>query len=78
MTRFITRSGWRRLIGWCLSSWWVVVSYAGDITVAVTFDDPDQRYVDRYDEVISNLAGAAGVWGEHLMIHPNAVLDIDV
>ena len=46
--------------------------------VSVTYEDPAQQFVAFYDSLTSNLVAAAAAWGEHLSVHPNATLDVEL
>lgn len=47
------------------------------IQVSATFNDPDNAYTQYYDLLEASLAGAAATWGAHLVVHPDAVIDIE-
>lgn len=48
------------------------------IRTNVTFFDPFDQYRDYYEPFRSSVAGAAAAWGKHLLVHPNAIMDIEI
>ena len=70
------RKGWYR----CVLAWAMMLlstTPALAIQVSATFNDPGGTYSSYYEPLEASLAGAAATWGMHLVVHPEAVIDIE-